>query len=67
MMMVVMLVMMMMLLLVPPPVIVIVVVMMVVIVNELHIRIFGIALSTGSNCGRVCDPQQRGGIWNRIK
>jgi hypothetical protein len=69
MMMVVMLVMMMMLLLVPPPVIVIVVVvmMMVVIVNELHIRIFGIALSTGSSCGRVCNPQKRGGIWNGIK
>jgi hypothetical protein len=71
MMMVVMLVMMMMLLLVPPPVIVIVVVvvmmMVVVIVNELHIRIFGIALSTGSSFGRVCNPQKRGGIWNGIK
>jgi hypothetical protein len=42
-------------------------VMMVVIVNELYIRIFGTALSTGSSCGRVCDPQKRGGIWNGIK
>jgi len=59
--------------LIPPPVIVILVVvvvmmvMMVVIVNELYIRIFGTALSTGSSCGRVCDPQKRGGIWNGIK
>jgi hypothetical protein len=42
-------------------------VMMVVIVNELYIRIFGTALSTGGSCGRVCDPQKRGGIWNGIK
>jgi len=42
-------------------------VMMVVIVNELYIRIFGTALSTGSSCGRVCDPQKRGGIWNGIQ
>ena len=42
-------------------------VMMMVIVNELYIRIFGTALSTGSSCGRVCDPQKRGGIWNGIK
>ena len=44
-----------------------VVMMMVVIVNELYIRIFGTALSTGSSCGRVCDPQKRGGIWNGIQ
>ena len=46
---------------------VVMMVMMVVIVNELYIRIFGTALSTGSSCGRVCDPQKRGGIWNGIK
>ena len=74
--MVVVVMMMMMMVLIPPPVIVILVVvvvvvmvmvMMVVIVNELYIRIFGTALSTGSSCGRVCDPQKRGGIWNGIK
>jgi hypothetical protein len=47
--------------------VVIMMVMMVMIVNELYIRIFGTALSTGSSCGRVCDPQKRGGIWNGIK
>jgi hypothetical protein len=69
MMMVVVLIFVMMVMMLIPPVIVIfvVVVMMVVIVNELYIRIFCTALSTGSSFGRVCNPQKRGGIWNGIK
>jgi type IV secretory pathway VirB3-like protein len=67
MMMVVVLVLFVMMLIPPVIVILVVVVMMVVIVNELYIRIFCTALSTGSSFGRVCNPQKRGGIWNGIK